>query len=1010
MQQAVHIIPHHQNLSAFLVHRLRALESRDFSSVAIILPTQRLQQYILFELSQHYQVCHPPRLFAMADFVRTLSTFSKNRIISATEQKLILNALLISKDWHYLRPGMENKLLQFFDELAEQNLTSNVFDRINQLLKHDFYRDEVHLKRLSEQTAELQDFYQNYLEFLQKNQLIDEPHALQQAVIALVEQSPKFAFKRYKEIWIAGFSDATEIQIRLFRHLQQHTACAFFLHADAYFLEKSYARDQIEGHFALLCNFLQQLDLDPGQPALKGPESPPPNLTILQHAFASEMPKTTLPKSDITLHAANSLLFEVKAAAALVHKLITTGKTRAEEIMIVVPDEARYSHLIRSIFAEANIPVSDSLGLPMVRTQVGQWLHIMMDLVAGNWRVADVISMLANPLTQSWYAKYHPDIKISDLQEQISQFADAGKIASGLLHDLRQTANKSEHPYKEQAETLLQQLAPAENLSRYLASDAPCAVGEWANKLWALIESFGLEEHVHADVAESTPQEYAALQTLYAQLQHISRLSAILPAPRKLNDFSYLLQQNVFASHIRLDGQAHTGVQIMGLLVARSLPCKVLMILGNNEGSFPASPHREHFYADPFRQKLGLTTHKKLEQLQDQHFYSLVAGAENVHLFYSRQEDERPAVKSRYLQRLELLNRLQHGCIESTNESGLLLAGDFLVSEPAQQLPEAIQEINRTISQQAQKRADARGQFKGKREFIFKQMSPSTIEYLLYCPYRFLLYKLKFSELELPEEDMDSREVGEWLHRVCQHFFEGKTDLHIFSDAELNFPWNEAITEENFERALARLRKMSRELAQTDRSRLDMLYQMEYIGWKNFLEREMQRDTIDYQNSQYEYWLEEKNEHKLHLDPFSVTITGRIDRMARGDGKLRVIDYKTRQSWSRPEVIGGMAPQLPLYVEMLKNKIEQPELQWSAEYFALWNGNTLVLSDELAKKELSESWQNLSENLRKRLTDLLKNQQNMAPEEHDKKCTFCLYEGICRRQENWVLEQDSSAR
>lgn len=1007
MQRAAHILSYHHNLPAFFAEKLRALAGADFSDTAIILPTQRLQHYIQMELSERVPACFPPHLFTIAGFARTLPTASARRIISDTEQKLIIDALLHRDDFHYLRTGMESNLAQFFGELAEQNLTDSAFAHIKSLLENDYFRDEAHLARLLEQTEELQAFYHRYLAFLSEHQLIDEQHAFQQAVVALAGKKPHAERKKHKRLWIAGFSDATATQVLLFKYLQQHPDCAFFFHADEAVLAQNEGADLAARHFGLLRKLLQQLDFDRAENVAAASENS--NLAILQQAFGVESTANAQNAGNITVHGATSPLLEVKAAASLTHKMLSSGHAKAEQILIVVPDEMRYGRLIRSVFAEANIPVSDSMGLAMVRTQLGQWLRLLVDLAVHNWRVSDLISLLANPLTQAWYAQKNGAAPISELQERISQYSERHRVSSGLLHDLKLRSTRPAKTGEEElARNILQQIAPIEHLTNNLSAQTPCAIGEWANRLWRLIEAFDLEKLVLQNQNESLLQEYASLQMLYRNLQQIFRLSHILPESRTLGDFYYLLQQNVFSSQIRRDGEAHSGVQIMGLLVARSVPAKVLLILGNNEGSFPSTSHREHFYTDPFRHKLGLTTHKSLEQLQDQHFYALVAGSEEVHLFYSHQDDERPAVKSRYIQRLALLNYLTPNRVAFTEEHGLLYPGDFLTSELLSRLDNRFKISYRALQAQTAERLKIRGQFTGNRDKIFAQMSPSTIEYLLYCPYQFLLYKLNFSELEIPEEEMDSREAGEWLHRVCEHFFIGKSSHHTFDEPALNQPWRQAITEHNFEQALERLRKMSRQLAQKDRARLDYLYQMEFIGWRTFLEREIERGELDLDASQYEYRLMEKDSHMLNLDEFDVRITGRIDRVARAGDSLRVIDYKTRENWKKSEVTGGKAPQLPLYVEMLK-QITSERPQWSAEYFALWNGKKLLLSDETAKNELTESWRTLSDNLRKRLIALYKNGHTMGPEEDKKHCTYCLYEGICRRQENWVFGKNEDA-
>ncbi|MFQ5629120.1 MAG: PD-(D/E)XK nuclease family protein, partial [bacterium] len=528
-------------------------------------------------------------------------------------------------------------------------------------------------------------------------------------------------------------------------------------------------------------------------------------------------------------------------------------------------------------------------------------------------------------------------------------------------------------------------------------------MGRWAEDLWQTLESFALEKLILQQSADSLELELAALNNIYTGLQHIRQLNRLMLEKRKRSDFYYLLQQNVFPMQIRLTGQPFSGVQVMGLLEARSLPAKVLILLGNIEGCFPASLHRELFVPEPFRNELGLTTHKKLERLQDQQFFALITSFSCSHLFYCTQDEDRPAVKSRYLQLMELLNALQPGIVRTIEEDGLLFPGDFLSSIDLQIAPTSLQVLYENLQQQCTARRNVRGDFQDDRAPLFSAMSPSSMEHLLFCPYRYLLHKLQFSEMDLPDDDMDSREAGQWLHRVCECFFKGM-DSPPTHWPELREPWHELVNEDNYARALIRLQRLSRALMDQNRSRLDYLYQMHYIGWHKFLDREMQRTVVSLPDSKYEFRLQHAEKNILNIADLAIMISGRVDRIATGDEEIRIIDYKTRKNWpSKKQVAAGKAPQLPLYVEMLRRQKEYQEAaKWSAEYFALWDGETTELQEHAPKLELSESWRNLTDNLENRLKTLLVQKKPMQPEEDKEVCKYCDYAGICRRQEEGI--------
>lgn len=994
-----HIIPCHKSLPQYLVERLAISAGRDFSKIAFILPTQRLQHYIRMELGKRFSACTPPHLLTIASFVRMLPFSSQHRIISQTEQKIIINALLHEGDFHYLRSGMENDLARFFNELADQNLGVAAFSRIKVLLQNDAYRDEVHLTRLIEQTEELEHFYQSYLSFLIRHKLSDTSRDVQQRCRFAAASKTFSDVIHFKKIWLAGFSDATAAQLLLFKKLLQDGRCEFFFHIDEIAYRAALQNQKSLSPHRLLADFVASLGLEPKS----GNADVPPNTYLVRKAFGLDANEQLLAQNTVTIHTAASPLIELKSAVALIHRVIQSGQARPEEIVLVIPDEARYSRLSRSVFEQAQIRISDSLGLPLVRTQVGQWLHLILDILLHNWRAADLLSLLGNPITHRWLASCHLNIEISNLQEAARNFVEHFSIASNFMAYIRK-ASQNDNPSDNVANQkhLIAFCLQLETVLQNLAGKNTRLLGEWADVLWQLVDDIALEKLVLENRDRSIEQELATLKGLYAGLQSFRQLKSILTLKYKFREFYHLVEQNIFAAQIRQIGEPFASVQVMGVLEARSIPAKILIILGNTEGSFPTSLHRELFVAEPFRNNLGLTTFKRFEQLQDQHFYSLVAGFPEVHLFYSRQDEDRPAVKSRYIQRLELLNHLHPGVLRIIEEEGLFFPGDFLSEQVVHKTPKSLQKTFYTLKNQCQNRHDVRGDFQGKRQPIFASMSASTMEYLIFCPYRYLLHKLNFSGLELPDEEMDNREAGLWLHRVCEKFFTGlevsKTQLK-----DLHAPWHETITEENFDRALSRMQRLSRELMDKHRPRLDYLYQMHYIGWHKFLEREMARTTVSYPQSHYEFSMQNLNDNALNSSLLDIEITGRIDRVAKSDNGVRVIDYKTKKVWpSKKEIERGKVPQLPLYVEMLrKQKNLQKTANWSSEYFALWDGQQVDITDDLAKMDISESWRHLIENLESRLVALYQKQIPMQPEEDKDKCRFCDYDGICRRQENW---------
>ncbi|MFQ5631710.1 MAG: hypothetical protein ACE5I1_23305, partial [bacterium] len=479
-QTKAHIIPCHESLPKHLVERLAALAGKDFSKIAIILPTQRLQYYIRLELGKRFVSCIPPRLFTFADIARKIPMPNQRRMISETEQRIILNALLLDGDYHYLCAGMENDLARFLNELADQNIAVAAFQRIKSLLQNDIYRDEVHLIRLTEQTEELEKFYLTYTTFLDAHQFIDASLRFQQSIMFLSMQQNSGSLQRFSKIWIAGFSDATATQSVLLRKLQKHTGSEFFFQIDRETFETTKKISQNPTPYAPITEFIKVLGFHDFGTQKKF--ATPANTQFARKIFGLPADENALKNNTICVHSAGSPLIEVKAAAALVHRLVRNGEANPDEIVLVAPDENRYGSLLRSVFAEAHIPISDSLARPLSRTQVGQLLRLLLDIALQNWRISDVVSLLSNPLGQGWLAAFGLTESASILQDTVRRFADKHSISANLPYYIRNKRTPiAEIANHEPFLTFFEHIEKA--LYRLLQTQER-TMGRWAEDLW----------------------------------------------------------------------------------------------------------------------------------------------------------------------------------------------------------------------------------------------------------------------------------------------------------------------------------------------------------------------------------------------------------------------------------------------------------------------------------------------------------------------------------------------
>ncbi|MDQ7052384.1 MAG: PD-(D/E)XK nuclease family protein [candidate division KSB1 bacterium] len=479
------------------------------------------------------------------------------------------------------------------------------------------------------------------------------------------------------------------------------------------------------------------------------------------------------------------------------------------------------------------------------------------------------------------------------------------------------------------------------------------------------------------------------------------RAGEVLQENLPLHELYSVLVQNIFRKKVRPAGEPFVGVQIVGLLETRGIPAEAVLVLGNMEGSFPKRTERELFINESYRRQLGLTTLHHQEQLQDQWFYQLVASVPRVHLFWHEYVDESPRVKSRYLQRLELGLQRREQRLNEHVANGRALPGDFLLSRWLEVLPQDMQRAFETLSRRISARRDERGHFAGDRQALLARLSVGALRDLLLCPYRFLLAKMHVEHEELPEQDADSRQFGQWLHRVLFCFFRGLDDPSLpDAQSDLYHPWMEPIHTGNREQALDRLRRLSKALRSELRGRQESYFQVIYAVWPWLVDEEIARDPWDFDPEDFERNVEAtwQDSGAGNLPP--VHFSMRIDRLVRSGELVWVLDYKTRTpGTSNKDFKAGLDPQLPLYYYGLIQQGWQGE--FIAEYVGLLDRERNIYryhNDKRKSAPLDEAWQQVEKRMRQRLKALVFDGQPFEPLD-GMLCKYCDYKDICRRDE-----------
>ena len=340
--------------------------------------------------------------------------------------------------------------------------------------------------------------------------------------------------------------------------------------------------------------------------------------------------------------------------------------------------------------------------------------------------------------------------------------------------------------------------------------------------------------------------------------------------------FAELLGKLMAGETVRSGGTTHSRLRILGAIEARLTRADRLIVAGLEEGVWPQAATADPFLSRPMRKTLGLPPPERRVGLAA-HDFAQAACAPEVILLHSERRDGSPAVKSRWLWRLETLAR----------GAGVTIAGR----------PEVLAWA-RSLDAATEYKPEGRPAPKPPVADRPRKMAVTRIEGLTRDPYAVWARDiLRLYPLQRPDEAVDARARGTAIHAAFEKF---ATDWprEVPPDAAAIFEadYLQALIDEGMPReSLAREMALAREAAE----------------WVAALERERRADGRAIH-------VELSGEHTIVLPGGSFTVTAKADRIEIDpQGFGHILDYKTGKAPSARMVQTGFSPQLTLTMAIL---------------------------------------------------------------------------------------------
>jgi len=456
-----------------------------------------------------------------------------------------------------------------------------------------------------------------------------------------------------------------------------------------------------------------------------------------------------------------------------------------------------------------------------------------------------------------------------------------------------------------------------------------------------------------------------------------------------------LIRQLIAGISIPFVGEPLEGLQIMGVLEARGLDFKNLIISSFNEGILPTRSLPGSFIPYNLRKGFGLPTYEYHDAVTSYNFYRLIHQPERIFFIYdSRADGAQTGEVSRFLYQLEY----QYGWNIGRKNISYLFKTEERKEISIRKTPEVMAKLLQFTVESDKCR----------------YLSASSVNTYIDCPLKFYLSNIEgLREADEISETIEEDMFGTLFHGIMEGIFNTYAGKTVTSSALDDIIKNEPLIRKEITSAFARyyFRKEADAPVVIDGNNLLIANVLKkYIV--RFLEIEKQNTPYVYLGSESEC----KIRFPLFDGKFNANIKGYIDRVDEKAGKIRIMDYKTGSGGlsfnSLEEVFRHNMDKRPKYVLqtffyalLYKGKAGGKEIQpgiiYLKDIFKQGFDSTLTLKIDKYKGYPVESFDTFEEEFTNRLTECL--EEIFQPEvpfnqcSNTKPCEYCTFKTICNR-------------
>jgi ATP-dependent helicase/nuclease subunit B len=566
-------------------------------------------------------------------------------------------------------------------------------------------------------------------------------------------------------------------------------------------------------------------------------------------------------------------------AVSLREAVETPNKTAA----LVTPDRTLARRVVAAL-ERWRVEVDDSGSDKLADTPAGVFARLVAETALRGLEPAPLLALLKHSLFRLGAEAGAHASTVAVLERAVLRGPRPRRGSTGLAHALAsfRTTREELHPNDPRTFVLPAELDAAERLAEKIGEAfAPLeTLGHKSHSLFALAQA-------HAKTIETLAGDGTAvsayggadglqLQRVFETIGESATSQTLELAPADYPEVFHLLSSGRAQRHAEVGSPR---VRIFGLLEARLQSVDRIVLGGLNEGVWPPDTRNDPWLSRPMRLDLGLNL-PELRVGLSAHDFAQGLGTPEVILTRALKQAGAPTVSSRFIQRLAAVAG-ERRWKEALTRGAIYTNYARALDHPAKVSPAPRPQP--TPPPEAQP----------------KQLSVTDIENWLRDPYTiYAKHVLRLFPLDAIDTPPGAADRGTFIHEAIGEF------TKTFADT---LPADVA-------RELVALgHKHFAPLKDYEEARAFWWTRfLRIAGWFEGWERERRTNAT-------KVFAELSGKHAIPLGKTEFLLKARADRIERRtDGSYAILDYKTGQPPTEPQVRSGLAPQLTLEAAMLR--------------------------------------------------------------------------------------------